>query len=505
MMQSLRQRAAALEADIAELSASVRSHSLRQRAAGLETEIAELSTSMPRGSTTSASPPPPMQRGHVYVALSKIQLVACDGTLGFAREQPHQVTLKTFSFWVMNGGFWDGSPTRTIMSQVLRSPDIELDRVLPNLSEHPDIGCVLNTPPTIGWPATEPASFSLTVRERTVQQLYDGVGIALTQMLANRRANGAVPLYGAARFTFAVTVIGGDTEAFQSNMGEVLERLLLALEGAAATLGCDVILVCYDPAHYHMAQSLRCRLTAEATEHGAASAEARWWPGLDADARAAAARLAARAQSGSLVVFAGAGASAGAGLPTWSGLLTQLARSVTPPLDTASTDWTSLDLLTQADILSKRCGGGGGGVDVGAGVDGVPRRAQWRRAIGSLALNQHVVAILQQYTRCSLVHVLLAGLPVGEYVTTNYDSLLEAALAAPKGASAPSVLPHAPRPQARVWVLKMHGCVSRPESIVLTRQDYVRYSEKAAALSGIVQACAPPPSHPRTHVRASTS
>ena len=39
------------------------------------------------------------------------------------------------------------------------------------------------------------------------------------------------------------------------------------------------------------------------------------------------------------------------------------------------------------------------------------------------------------------MHALLAGLPVCEYVTTNYDGLLERALSAPKGASPPSVLP----------------------------------------------------------------
>ena len=33
----------------------------------------------------------------------------------------------------------------------------------------------------------------------------------------------------------------------------------------------------------------------------------------------------------------------------------------------------------------------------------------------------------------------------------------------------------------------VHGCISKPESIVLTRQDYLRYSDTNAALAGIVQ------------------
>jgi hypothetical protein len=34
----------------------------------------------------------------------------------------------------------------------------------------------------------------------------------------------------------------------------------------------------------------------------------------------------------------------------------------------------------------------------------------------------------------------------------------------------------------------MHGCISRPDDIVLTRDDYLRYGERRAALAGIVQA-----------------
>ena len=33
----------------------------------------------------------------------------------------------------------------------------------------------------------------------------------------------------------------------------------------------------------------------------------------------------------------------------------------------------------------------------------------------------------------------------------------------------------------------MHGCVNHPSDIVLTRSDYNRYSDRRAALAGIVQ------------------
>src|SRR5262249_58978869 len=67
----------------------------------------------------------------------------------------------------------------------------------------------------------------------------------------------------------------------------------------------------------------------------------------------------------------------------------------------------------------------------------------------------------------SLTHALLAALPVREAVTTNYDQLFEHAWGA-LGSRA-SVLPYAIVPDADRWGLKMHGCVSPPEDIVLTR------------------------------------
>ena len=47
-------------------------------------------------------------------------------------------------------------------------------------------------------------------------------------------------------------------------------------------------------------------------------------------------------------------------------------------------------------------------------------------------------------------------------------------LAIPATERSLSVLPHAPLVNADKWLLKMHGCVTRVEDIVLTRSDYVR-------------------------------
>src|SRR6185295_7831313 len=51
-----------------------------------------------------------------------------------------------------------------------------------------------------------------------------------------------------------------------------------------------------------------------------------------------------------------------------------------------------------------------------------------------------------------------------------------------------AVLPYESARTKPRWLLKMHGCISRPDDIVLTRDDYFRYGERRAALAGIVQA-----------------
>jgi hypothetical protein len=85
----------------------------------------------------------------------------------------------------------------------------------------------------------------------------------------------------------------------------------------------------------------------------------------------------------------------------------------------------------------------------------------------------------------SLVHGLLAALPVPEVITTNYDALFEAASKAV--GRLVDVLPYEQTAGGRRWLLKLHGCISRPEDIVLTREDYLRYDAGRAALAGLVQ------------------
>src|SRR4029079_5101963 len=71
--------------------------------------------------------------------------------------------------------------------------------------------------------------------------------------------------------------------------------------------------------------------------------------------------------------------------------------------------------------------------------------------------------------------------------TPNYDRLFEDAWSVPEPDDL-SILPGAIKPDARRWLLKMHGCLSDPDRVVLTRSSYPRYDEQLPARRGVVQA-----------------
>jgi hypothetical protein len=74
---------------------------------------------------------------------------------------------------------------------------------------------------------------------------------------------------------------------------------------------------------------------------------------------------------------------------------------------------------------------------------------------------------------------------VREYVTTNYDPLVEQA-AADIGRPL-RVLPFDEAAPASPWLLKLHGDAAHPESIVLTREQYLEFGDHRSALAGVLQ------------------
>jgi len=259
---------------------------------------------------------------------------------------------------------------------------------------------------------------------------------------------GSQPRYGRARPLVAVHAIGTGLGGTRHRKAEMIFRQLEVMQAFLdeESRPLDLVFVAFEESAFAAAQACRRR----------GSGERDLFPELSAPQREHARALARRALNGNLVAFLGAGVSIPAGLPGWGQLLRDAAAK-TPELASRLEGLQSLDPLDQAQVVERF----------------VP------------TLRQDVAQRLQP-PQAALGHTLLASLPVAEFVTQNYDRLFELAAAA---AGAPvAVIPGTRVADEQRWLLKMHGSVDRPEEIVLTREDYLRYGERRAALAAIVQA-----------------
>jgi hypothetical protein len=141
-----------------------------------------------------------------------------------------------------------------------------------------------------------------------------------------------------------------------------------------------------------------------------------------------------------------------------------------------SWDFEKLHVLDQAQILETHLAGAQPG-----------QKHDTRENL----LGKAIVKQFEGFDNFSLSHALIANMDVEAFITTNYDTLLEDAYNSNHYMHKErflSVIKYAPNPSARAWLLKMHGTVQSPDDIVITRENYFRYSEQNAALAGIVQA-----------------
>ncbi|AJP42564.1 hypothetical protein EP12_01370 [Alteromonas australica] len=162
-----------------------------------------------------------------------------------------------------------------------------------------------------------------------------------------------------------------------------------------------------------------------------------------------------------LAIFAGAGLSAPAGYVSWSELL----RPIAEDLELEIEKETDLVALAQYHCNSNLANRG--------------------------KLNQLLINELSDKADITENHKILARLPISTYWTTNYDRLIENALAdagkVPDTKYRIKQLSFTKRGRDAV-VYKMHGDIEHPDEAVLTKDDYEAYHLKMEpfinALSG---------------------
>lgn len=237
--------------------------------------------------------------------------------------------------------------------------------------------------------------------------------------------------------------------------GEVLRTIMRATRAAAAEHGVDVVMVVRNAATFAHAQA----------ERRASGRQA--WPAIDDAQWPHVERLARLASAGRLVPFMGAGVSVSANGPEWRELIHRLAPLA--GLHVGEEDaLNGLSMLDQASVLEQRF------------VEQSPEhgRERFRRAIADQV----------RLERYGLAPALLATLAPPQAITLNYDRLYEQATADIGEGPLAVIADRSIETGAERWLLKLHGSVDRPESIVLTRDDYLGYRTTRNALSSIVKA-----------------
>lgn len=373
--------------------------------------------------------------GHVFITLGDITHLECDAWL-----LPTDRVLSFNPIWATVVADLDARvrATDTADLEAQRSQAVVLD----NPAGEPS--AVLATVPLSG--VRQPADI-----EHIEASVRDFARVALERI--DR------PRHGRSKPLLAVPNLGAGEGGGAHLRGQLAERLLQVCAEVAAGHDVDVAIVLRDERSFARMQALRKR-------------RAGWHEVLRPDEYDSAVKLAARAQRGQLVPFLGAGTSMSAGAPSWSGLLDALAEKhgLGESEREALGSWSELD---RAAYLRQKVMQQG----MGRGLTAEEAAAEFSKS----------VAALVDLPRYGLTPALLASLRAPHAITLNYDTLFERA-SADAGMTRVQI-PHVDGgAESGPWLLKLHGSVDRPESIVLTRDDYLGYASQREALSAIVKA-----------------
>ena len=260
---------------------------------------------------------------------------------------------------------------------------------------------------------------------------------------------------GQERPRLAINQVGSGHGGGRHVRGGILEKLIERLESAMSSgeVEADVIIASWGEKAEAAAQYLRLA----GNEDSYLTSPLWHFSNDNLDLHSKARSLAAHFRARNACIFMGAGASGGAKIPTWSELLEQLASRAFPA---RPADFDSLDHLEKASRLKAKMG-------PDAFADEIKRALESKKY--------------------SLLHGLLSSLPCDEFITTNVEQLFEeAANSKQRGITIlPSLREHHLIDR---WLLKIHGCVSDPSSLVFTREDYNTSVTSRRALFGVLQA-----------------
>lgn len=372
-----------------------------------------------------------MKPGHVFVVHSRLQDLQYDATL-IPTDRP----LSVRSYWrpVLNVPALPGDVGHLDVSAIRpASWPRPFARIAPTGDQGP-------TAPTWFIDTTSGGS--------DPGQRVDRVMANLAGALREIVASGISPGTGRAIPLIAVPTLGVRGGGLNSKRGLIVRRLLEQCQSFVLANAVDIVIAAANASDYAAFQHQR--------RHGNHA-----FLSLSVDLQQHGTKLAGLARDGHLALFLGAGVSIPAGLPSWSGLLDDLRMESHTSQDELESLRSPLD---QAELLQRRLG-------------------------GSQLLKEKIAERFQGGNRPGISHLQLAALGCSEVITTNYDSLFETAVNLKReDGSRMAVLPYEQKKPFQDWILKMHGDLSHPGKVVLSRSDFVGYSASSGPIGAIVQA-----------------